>query len=206
RGITNLNFKGKTHVIQLKKCKWLGKWISWIVGWIVLLAIIGLQVLQWLINYILMDTLGFGKEYTIILTSKLVSGVSGIIFFTVVVSYVTVSWMRRVYVTHFGPWYLPLYFPNRKVSNWIMLGTAILLGAIGSLIVQGVGWEPALKLLKHVSFGKTDPFSNMDISFYVFILPFLKFIIYVLLGLSIFFLLAEIVAYSFFGIYRKSRL
>src|SRR5699024_2135196 len=97
-------------------------------------------------------------------------------------------------------------FPNRKVSNWIMLGMAILLGAIGSLIVQGVGWEPALKLLKHVFFGKTDPFFNMDISFYVFILPFLKFIIYVLLGLSIFFLLAEIGAYSVFGIYRKSRL
>src|SRR5699024_11248781 len=123
---------------------------SWIVGRIVLLAIIGLPVLQWLINYIWMDTLGFGKVYTTILTSKLVLGASGFILF-VVVTYVTVSWMRRVYVTHFVPLHLPSYFPYRIVSNWIMLCIAILLVVIGCLIFLGVGCEHAITLLLTVS-------------------------------------------------------
>ena len=86
-----------------------------------------------------------------------------------------------------------------------MLIGAILIGALGSSIVQGVGWEPALKMLKHVSFGKTDPYFGMDVSFYMFVLPFIKFAIYVLLGLGIFFLLLEIGVYSAFNIYRMNR-
>lgn len=204
-GINILDFKGSNNVIQFRKWKRLGKWLSWIVGVFAFLIVIGLPILQWVINYIWMDTLGFGSVYATILTSKFVLGASGFILFAIL-TYVTMSWMRRVYVTHFGPQYLPPYIPNRKISSWLMLGVSVLLGVIGSLIIQGVGWEPALKLLNHASFNQTDPFFKMDISFYVFILPFIKFVIYVLFGLSIFFLLAEIGVYSVFGIYRKSRL
>src|SRR5699024_1586905 len=45
---------------------------------------------------------------------------------------------------------------------------AIFVGIIGSGIVQGVGWEPTLKLLNYASFDQADPHFNMDISFYVF--------------------------------------
>src|SRR5699024_8846337 len=43
------------------------------------------------------------------------------------------------------------------------------------------------------------------ISFYMFVLPFLKWIIYVLMGLSIFLLLVEIAAYSVFHMWRINR-
>src|SRR5699024_8362732 len=59
--------------------------------------------------------------------------------------------------------------------------------------------------LNYESFGQTDPYFNLDISFYIFVLPFLKFLIYLLLGLSVFYFLTQLAAYSVFHMYRMSR-
>src|SRR5690625_4150651 len=59
--------------------------------------------------------------------------------------------------------------------------------------------------MNHETFGIVDPYFNMDISFYIFQLPFYEFILYTLLNLFIFFLLALIGAYSAFHMYRMSR-
>lgn len=189
---------------QIKKLKQLGKRFGVILGAIFVLLLIGFSGFRWITNYIWMDTLDFGDVYLTIFSSKIVLGVTGFVLFAVV-TYFSLWWIRRSYVSHFGAQHLPPGFPNRKMSNWIMITGAILIGAFGSSIVQGVGWEPALKMLKHVSFGKADPYFGMDISFYMFVLPFIKFAVYVLLGLSILFLLLEIGVYSAFNIYRMNR-
>ena len=184
--------------------KQFGKRFGMIAGIIFVLLLIVFSGFHWVTNYIWMDTLDFGGVYLKIFSSKMVLGASGFILFAIV-TYLSLWWIRRSYVSHFGPQHLPPGFPKRKLSNWMMLIGAILIGALGSSIVQGVGWEPALKMLKHVSFGKTDPYFGMDVSFYMFVLPFIKFAIYVLLGLGIFFLLLEIGVYSAFNIYRMNR-
>src|SRR5699024_371014 len=51
----------------------------------------------------------------------------------------------------------------------------------------------------------SDRHFNMDISFYVFVLPVIEFILYTLINLFLFFLVAQIGAYSVFGRYRMSR-
>ena len=190
---------------QKRKLKKIGKPIGVIAAIIFVLLLIAFTGFRWFTNYIWMDTLDFESVYLTIFTSKVVLGASGFILFAVA-TYITLWWIRRSYVAHFGGGQnLPPAFPNRKISNWLMLAAAILIGAFGSSIVQGVGWEPALKMLKHASFGKQDPYFGMDISFYMFVLPFIKFTMYVLLGLSIFFLLLEIGAYSAFHMYRMNR-
>src|SRR5699024_9518432 len=161
---------------------------------------------RWFTNYIWMNTLDFENVYLTIFTSKVVLGASGFILFAIA-TYITLWWIRRSYVAHFGGGQnLPPAFPNRKISNWLMLAAAILIGAFGSSIVQGVGWEPALKMLKHASCGNADPYFGMDISFYLFVFPFIKFTMFVLLGLSIFFLLWEMGAYPAFHMYGMIRL
>src|SRR5699024_9447974 len=82
---------------------------------------------------------------------------------------------------------------------------AIFVGIIGSGIVQGVGWEPTLKLLNYASFDQADPHFNMDISIYVFVLPFIEFILYTLINLFLFFLVVQIGAYSVLRMYTMSR-
>ncbi|MFD2046498.1 UPF0182 family protein [Ornithinibacillus salinisoli] len=173
-------------------------------GVIIVLLIAGLIASQWITEYIWMDSLGFGTVFTSVFGSKVVLGVIGFILYFVL-SFITLSWIRRSYLGHFHGNQLPPFIQSRKISNLIISGAALFVGLIGSSIIQGFGWEPALKLLNYASFGETDPYFNMDISFYLFVLPFIKFILNVLLGLGIFFLLTEIGFYSAFHMYRMSR-
>lgn len=195
-----VNFTDK----QVRKIKRLGKRLGVIAGIIFVLLLVAFSGFHWLTDYIWMDTLDYGNVYLTIFSSKIVLGASGFILFAVV-TYFSLWWIRRSYLSHFGAQQLPPIFLNKKISNLLMLLAAVLVGAFGSSIVQGVGWEPALKMLKHASFDKTDPYFGLDVSFYMFVLPFLKFALFVLLGLSIFFLLVEIGAYSAFHMYRTSR-
>lgn len=199
-----MDFKDKLSEKQLEKWRRVGKRTGIILGILIALGIIALLSFGWITDYIWMGSLGFSDVYTTILGSKVLLGVIGFLLF-LVFTYITFSWIRKAYINHFHENQLPSLIQRRKASRAIILGIAVLIGAFGSSIVQGIGWEPFLKLLNHASFGETDPYFNMDISFYIFILPFVKFIVFLLLGLSIFFLAIEIGAYSPFNIYRMSR-
>lgn len=175
-----------------------------IVGIILLLLILGITAFNWIIDYIWMAHLDFETIFTTILGSKIMLGVIGFLLFSILM-YITLSWIRKSYIGHLSKAQLPSLVTNRKQSVLAMLGISALVGLVGSSIIQGLGWEPLLKLLNHATFGETDPYFNMDISFYIFVLPFLHFIVYVLLGLAIFFVAIEIAAYSVFHMYRMSR-
>ncbi|MEC5425965.1 UPF0182 family protein [Virgibacillus sp. C22-A2] len=192
------------NVKQIEKWKRIGNRIGVILGILVLLFILSLFAFDWITDYIWMSTLGFSDVYTTILGSKVLLGAIGFFLFFAL-SYLTLSWIRKSYINHFDQHQLPPVVLNRKMSNLIIFAAALFIGAIGSSIVQGIGWEPFLKLLNHATFGETDPYFNMDISFYLFILPFVEFVIYLLLGFSIFFLILEAGAYSVFNMYRMSR-
>ncbi|MGM8213056.1 UPF0182 family membrane protein [Virgibacillus sp. W0430] len=181
-----------------------GKGTRFFIGFFFLLLIVGFIVFQWLTDYIWMETLGYESVFMTIFTSKVALGVTGFILFFIC-TYITLFWIRYSYTSHFGREQLPPIMLHRKSLTLIMLGIATVVGFIGSSIIQGVGWEPALKLLNHTEFGIKDPFFNMDVSFYVFILPFVEFIAYVLFGLTFFFLVVLISAYSVFHIYRMNR-
>ncbi|MBY7143153.1 UPF0182 family protein [Virgibacillus sp. NKC19-3] len=189
---------------QVEKLKKFGSRFGIIIGILLLLFVVGSLAFHWITDYIWMNNLDFGGVFTTILGSKVLLGVAGFILFSVV-TYFTFFWIIRSYVTHFDSHQLPPVILKRKTMNAMMLGVSILAGLIGSTVVQGIGWEPALKLLNHASFEQTDPYFNMDISFYMFVLPFLEFIVYLLLGLSIFFLIVQIGSYSVFNMYRMSR-
>ncbi|MFD1363580.1 UPF0182 family membrane protein [Lentibacillus salinarum] len=191
---------------QRPKIKWNRKfnWLGYIVLAIILVVIAGLFALQLITDYIWMDTLDFSGVFTTILTSKLLLGVAGFVLFAVG-TFVTLFWIRRSYLKHFQSSQLPPLLEKRKIMMAIMLGISAVVGLFGSSIIQGVGWESALKLLNHASFGQTDPYFGLDISFYLFVLPMIELVVFVLLGLSIFFLLVEMGAYSVFHMYRMSR-
>ncbi|SFB07246.1 hypothetical protein SAMN04488072_106197 [Lentibacillus halodurans] len=191
---------------QHRKIKWNKKlnWVGYVVLAIILIVIAGLFALQWITDYIWMDSLGFSGVFTTILTSKVLLGVAGFVLFAAG-TFFTLFWIRRSYIKHFDSSQLPPILEKRKIMMLMMLGISAVIGLFGSSIIQGVGWERSLKLINHASFGQTDPYFNLDISFYVYVLPILNLVVFVLLGLSIFFLLVEIGAYSVFHMYRMSR-
>ncbi|WP_431799714.1 UPF0182 family membrane protein [Halobacillus andaensis] len=186
------------------KMKKLGSFIGRILGVLFILAFIGWLSVYWITDYIWMDTLGFRNVYTTILGSKVLLTIIGFALFFIT-SYFTLSWIRKSYLGHFDPSQLPAFIREKKWSRVTAGGIALFVGGVGSIIVQGIGWELWLKFLHHASFGENDPHFSMDLSFYMFELPFLEFAIGTLLGLSIFLLLIEIGFYSSFRMYRRSR-
>jgi len=199
-----LDYNSNLTEKQIEKIKNFSKRVGTVVAVLLFVVIIALITFQWLTNYIWMDTLGFEKVFTTIFTSKIYLGVAGFLLFSLI-TYFTLFWIRFSYMGHLGPEGVPPIIRYRKSSTLIMLAISLFIGLLGSSIVQGIGWEPTLKLLNYASFNETDPYFNMDISFYTFILPFAKFILYILIGLSIFFLLIQVGAYSVFNMYRMSR-
>src|SRR5699024_7566684 len=117
----------------------------------------------------------------------------------------TAFWIRKSYLSHFHPSHLPPIIKEKKWAIPTMLVVSFFVGIIGSSIVKAIGWEPTLKLLNYVSFHKTDPYFGMDVSFYIFVLPFIKFILYTLLNALVFFLVLQAGAYYAFNIYRMNR-
>lgn len=187
--------------------KWrrIGNGFAITLGCIIILLMIGLLSFRWSINYIWLDSLQFGSIFITIIKSKILLGFIGFFLFFIS-AYFTLAWIRKTYLAYFHDERLPALIKNHKESRLLLFGISFLVGTVGSMIVQGIGWEPLLKAIYHSAFGISDPYFKLDLSFYMFILPMLEIGIYVLLGLSLFYLVIEISFYSFFQLYQKSRL
>ncbi|MEI3599202.1 MULTISPECIES: UPF0182 family membrane protein [unclassified Oceanobacillus] len=189
---------------QMAKMKKMGKFFGWIFGILLVVGLLFLLTFNWITDYIWLDNLGFGSVFTTILGSKMTLIVVGFVLFFIA-SFLTLQWIRSSYINHFHESQLPPFLAEKKLSRLIIVGTSFFVGILGSSVVQGLGWEPLLKFLQHEKFGITDPHFNMDISFYMFVLPFLEFIVYLILTLAILALLTVIGAYSVFHMYRLSK-
>jgi len=200
-----MDFKGSFNRDQLKKFRKLGSWTGIILIILFLLLIFGSVAFQWITEYIWMDSIDYGTVFTTILTSKVSLGLAGFIIFGFV-TWLTVYWIRRTYLSHFDSRQLPAFFSEKKFAmNGIILAIAVLAGLIGSTIVQGVGWEPLLKILNYETFGISDPIFDRDVSFYMFVLPFLEIVLNILIGLAFFMIILIGAAYSVYNMYRLSR-
>ncbi|WP_428910450.1 UPF0182 family protein [Niallia sp. Krafla_26] len=200
-----MDFKVYTNRKQMKKVKKFGGWTGALIGILLLLFVMGAATFQWITEYIWMDSLDFGSVFTTILRSKFMLGTAGFVIYGLV-TWLTLFWIRKSYLSHFDQNQLPPFLYEKKTAvNLLIIAIAVFVGFIGSTIIQGVGWEPLLKVLNYETFGESDPIFNRDISFYMFVLPFLEMIINILLGLGFFILVAVGVAYSVFHMYRMNR-
>ena len=61
------------------------------------------------------------------------------------------------------------------ISKWLLIGVAGFMAVVNALGAMGM-WGTFLKFLYPTSFGEADPLFGLDISFYVFTLPFMRFL------------------------------
>ena len=69
-----------------------------------------------------------------------------------VITFVTIRLIQRSYVKSLNSKYSLDYMLNKKKSRFQILVFSIIFGVIGTLIVQNLGWEPALKLFNYKPF------------------------------------------------------
>src|SRR5690625_7170467 len=136
--------------------------------------------------------------------NKIILAVIGFLLFAVSIFF-TLYWIHRSYTNHFTRRQVPKILLEKKKVFMLIIGLSIIIGIIGSTLTQGIGWERVLRFVHQESFGQTDPLFNLDISFYMCDLPLLTFGVFLLLVLSRFIFIIEIVAYSVFNMYRVNR-
>lgn len=176
-----------------------GKWL----GGLFIFFIIANIVVNWLTDYIWMNNLGFRSVFTTIFTAKVALGLIGFILFFAS-TFVLFLNIRSTYLREFPNEQFISIVQKRKSFLWLNSVISALCGLLGSLIVQGLGWEPLLAYLNQSSFGVTDPYFGRDVSFFVYTLPLWNFALFILMfivGAAIF---VKLILYSLRGLIKHS--
>jgi uncharacterized protein len=85
--------------------------------------------------------------------------------------------------------------PHRKLLVWVILG---LIGLVSGLAAAG-SWRTWLLFANRTSFGVTDPQFHLDISFFVFVYPFIRMVLSFLFAAILLSLIAAAVVHYLYG-------
>lgn len=190
------------HPKDPKPPKGLKKLSKWLIAIILLIAAFNLAV-KWLTDYIWMDTLGFRSIFITIFTAKVSLGLIGFVLFFVS-AFVLFLNIRSTYLREFPNERFVSFIQNRKAFLWVNTLVSAFSGLIGSILVQGLGWEPLLTYLNQTPFGVTDPYFGRDVSFFVYTLPLWNFALFVLMFLVGAAITVKLVLYSLRGLIKYS--
>jgi len=176
--------------------------VVWILVALAVLISLGIHLIA---EYIWMGTLGFADVFRTIFLTKLSLGVLGFLLYAVPLFFALYG-VRRVYLRMFEAQGLPQVLLYGRWFLWLNVAVSSFFGLVGSSFAQGIGWERFLTFFHQTPFGVTDPLLGRDVSFYVFTLPFVNFLIGMLLGLFVILLVIQALAFSVFHLYLRDRL
>ena len=81
-----------------------------------------------------------------------------------------------------------------NASKWVIIVVALLLAVVNAMNAMG-SWSTFLKFMNQTAFGESDPLFGLDLGFYVFTLPFIKYIQSWLQGLLVVTFMGTFVSY-----------
>ncbi|MDR6226579.1 UPF0182 family membrane protein [Desmospora profundinema] len=187
------------HFEPPKKLITLGKWL----GGLLLFLIISNVVVNRFADYIWMESLGFRSVFTTIFMAKITLGLIGFfLFFTS--TFILFSNIRSIFLREFPNETWISLVQKRKSFIWLNTILSAFCGLLGSLLVQGLGWEPWLAYLSQSSFGVADPYFGHDVSFFVYTLPLWNFALSILLFIVGAAAFVKLILYSLRGLIKHS--
>ena len=145
-------------------------------GFLILIIVILLILSGLYADAIWFDSLGYVSVFKTVLFSKIALGIGVFVLYFVFLLLNFAILKKKTNITYQKP-YL----------------TAVVVVSLLAGFVSSTYWFVVLKFLNYVNFGFVDPIFKNDIGFYIFVLPFYKFV----LGLLIFLLITIIVITAF---------
>jgi uncharacterized membrane protein (UPF0182 family) len=153
-------------------------------GLILFVAVIGLlavssQLVNFIADLLWFEEVGYQNVFFITILAKLKAAVFfGTGFFIILYAnlFLTVRLSSRIFIIERED---TIRIPSLDISNQTLQIFALIVSLILSLFVSFNGasqWESALLFFNAVPFGITDPLFQKDVGFYIFQLPFLKYI------------------------------
>lgn len=185
------------------------KWIPRLIAALVVLVFVGSAVLRFWVDLMWFEELGQRDVFTTRLQWSMVVGLAvGLIAFAALLGSLTLA--RRVGRDDmFVPFLrVPVEsnIPDQPVIGHMMLRPiAMLVSLLGGLIAGAAAsgrWETVLGFIGRSSFNQADPLFNRDLSFHVFTVPLLQFVVGTLQAIVILTALATFGAYIAMGVVR----
>ena len=157
---------------------------------LVIIAMLFLTMIQFITDFLWFKEMGYVDVFFKELTTQLKVGIP---------TFVVVSGLVWVYLTHLRKSYFAKIASSEDTNIKKLKKTTVLLaaifGAISTFMAVSQLWFEFLKFANSTSFDITDPIFNVDISFYIFKLEFLKQLNEILIGVIIGFVALTIVYY-----------
>lgn len=164
--------------------------ISIILMTVILVLVLFLTMIQFITDFMWFKEMGYTDVFFKQLVTQLTVGVP---------TFVVVTALVQVYLTHLKKTYFAKIASseetNMKGLKRTTLILSIIFGAIATFMAVSQLWFEILKFANSTSFDLADPLFNLDISFYIFKLEFLKQLNEILIGVIIGFVALTIIYY-----------
>jgi uncharacterized membrane protein (UPF0182 family) len=180
-----------------------------VAGLLVLLLLGGSRVINFYVDWLWFGEVGFRSVFATVLFTQIVQFlvgallIGGLVALSLWVAYRT----RPVFVPVSGPEdpiarYRTVIIQRLRLFG---IGIPVVIGVIAGLAAQG-DWQTVQQFLNSTSFGVEDPEFGIDISFYAFQLPFLRYVLdWMFVAVAIAFVVSLITHYIFGGIRLTGR-
>jgi uncharacterized membrane protein (UPF0182 family) len=180
-----------------------------VAGLLVLLLLGGSRVINFYVDWLWFGEVGFRSVFATVLFTQIVQFlvgallIGGLVALSLWVAYRT----RPVFVPVSGPEdpiarYRTVIIQRLRLFG---IGIPVVIGVIAGLAAQG-DWQTVQQFLNSTPFGVADPEFGIDISFYAFQLPFLRYVLdWMFVAVAIAFVVSLITHYIFGGIRLTGR-
>ena len=164
--------------------------ISIILMTIILVLVLFLTMIQFITDFMWFKEMGYTDVFFKQLVTQLTVGVP---------TFIVVTALVQVYLTHLKKTYFAKIASSEETNMKGLKKTTLILsivfGAIATFMAVSQLWFEILKFANSTSFDLADPLFNLDISFYIFRLEFLKQLNEILIGVIIGFVALTIIYY-----------
>jgi uncharacterized protein len=180
-----------------------------VAGLLVLLLLGGSRLINFYVDWLWFGEVGFRSVFATVLFTQIVQFlvgallIGGLVALSLWIAYRT----RPVFVPVSGPEdpiarYRTVIIQRLRLFG---IGIPVVIGVIAGLAAQG-DWQTVQQFLNSTPFGITDPEFGIDISFYAFQLPFLRYVLdWMFVAVAISFVVSLVTHYIFGGIRLTGR-
>ena len=165
--------------------------IKWIILIILLLIVLFVSLIGFITDFLWFRELGYVSVFLTKLVTQLKIGIPAFVIIAFL-AYVYLKFLKRGYFKKIAS----TEITNHKRLNLISWGLAIVFAILVTFVSVTQLWFEILKFANSTGYDISDPLFNIDISFYIFKLAFIKELTQILIGVIIAFAILTLIYYA----------
>lgn len=173
--------------------------ISTVITILILFLIFSSTIVNFVTDYLWFKDIGFDEVFLTKLMTQLKTGIPIFIILTAVI-YLYLQSIKKDYYKKVDSGVISI---SEKRINQVTLVGSVIVSLMASSAFAGGTWYELLRFFNSTSFNVMDPLFNNDVSFYIFKLPFIEKLYYLLSGFVFMMAVLTLVFYMFMMSVRR---